>query len=383
MGSTRRSGFSLIELIVVIAILGLLTAVLIPAVQKVREVSNKNRCKDNLGRIGMAAHNYHNDYGHLPPASIGPYWQSTPGYPMLPSHPQGDDGGLDGPFNWNGAHVGCLAILLPYLEQQHLYRQCFAYNWKNGNLPSPCTFQTPQGDQTFSDGNPRWDIAPVGPTGLENRERARTRIRFFHCPSDTGLYDDPRSGFAITTHAYYNTLTLGYWPNSNGTHSLELMREWGRTNYMACVGAIGRGGPNPLMPYGAFEGMITNRSRKTLTHVTNADGTSNSLMYGEATHGPIAAEGGQLGSKPVARDFAFSWMGCGEMATAWGLPPDGGHWYTFGSAHPTTVNFCFGDRSVRGIRRQGIDKIFSPHWWMFMQVSGYKDGFNQNMSALP
>ncbi len=371
MRTMRRSGLTLIELILLIAVFVYLLALLSPAVLRLRGLSSGHTCKDNLSRIGMAAHNYHNDYGWLPPASIGPY--------------HGGNGELDGPFNWNGAHVGCLALLLPYLEQEDLYKQCFYYNWKNSDLPSPATYETAKGEITFKDGNPRWDVAPVGPKGFENRDRARARIKTFHCPADIGLYGDPRKGFAVTIHAYHDTMPIGYWPNKNDVHPLALMQEWGRTNYMACVGAIGRGGREPVMPYAAFEGMTTSRSKKTLTHVTNADGTSNTLMYGEATHGPIVANPGQPeGKRGVGvRDFAFTWMGCGEMATAWGLPPNGGQWYTFGSAHPKTVNFCFGDRSVRGIRRAGIDgSFFTPFWWMYMQLSGYKDGFNQNTAVI-
>jgi len=134
-------GFTLVELLVVITIIGILIALLLPAVQAAREAARRAQCVNNLKQLGLALHNHHDTYKAFPPHCTN--------------------------WRWNGFHR-----LLPYLEQRALYDLSMTWN-------------VPPNDPISSigcNGQPTpWDNCGMGP-GLAPWNAVLQALR---CPSDS------------------------------------------------------------------------------------------------------------------------------------------------------------------------------------------------------
>ncbi|MDX1967468.1 MAG: DUF1559 domain-containing protein [Planctomycetaceae bacterium] len=101
MHRTRSRAFTLIELLVVIAIIAVLIALLLPAVQQAREAARRTQCKNNLKQIGLALHNYHDQFSCWPLGSNGAF-TLVPNWRLL-IFPQLDQGAMYSSLDFNSA----------------------------------------------------------------------------------------------------------------------------------------------------------------------------------------------------------------------------------------------------------------------------------------
>ena len=187
--SSRRSGITLIEVLVVAGILVLLAALCLPAVTRSRESARRTQCKNQLKQLGLALHNYHDTFvTTMPPGYI---------YHTQAAVPESEEGV---PFN-NG--WGWTTMISPYLDASPLYSTLCT----TGNTPNL------QNGLTTSSSPQKPSFGSV-----------ESVIASFRCPSDPGS-------------ATVNGLPGGL---SN--------KPCGRTNYFGVVGSAflySEDSPNP------------------------------------------------------------------------------------------------------------------------------------------
>jgi prepilin-type N-terminal cleavage/methylation domain-containing protein/prepilin-type processing-associated H-X9-DG protein len=140
---SHRRAFTIVEMLVVIAIIGLLVALLMPAIQLARESGRQVQCRGNLRQFALACQQFHQVHNAFPVKFVGP----QTGFPS----------------NW-GVHVQ----LLPFLEQQPLFNSLLP-----GGLPSV------------------YAASPPTISSLTTQPLLGRTIAVFTCPSDLGDATNP------------------------------------------------------------------------------------------------------------------------------------------------------------------------------------------------
>jgi prepilin-type N-terminal cleavage/methylation domain-containing protein/prepilin-type processing-associated H-X9-DG protein len=333
----RSRAFTLIELLVVIAIIALLMALLLPAIQKVREAANKMRCGNNLKQLGVALHNYHNDYNKFPPGGRL--------YVYIPIDPWNN-------LNWGFDQGSWHMYLLPYMEQQATFTPYNPWIFEDGSR----TVKPVVGTPTLTPGNPP-NIQARTPPDLSTNGWYPHAPKYLQCPSDAAI--DP------------NTRALASYKGSLGPQcATSTGGPCGYNPFQPKCLTVGAGGLyagirtspdhgnsfNPDDIRGCFNRMGCKIRIQDIT-----DGTSNTIMVGETLprendHGTwgdhwIHFNGGNAHCTTLPPINFFN----GKITYAWQgptcSPPESNpaNWNTswgFKSRHTNGANFLMGDGSV-------------------------------------
>jgi prepilin-type N-terminal cleavage/methylation domain-containing protein/prepilin-type processing-associated H-X9-DG protein len=153
-GPQRAYGFTLIEAMVVVSLIGLLIALTLPAVQMAREAARRAQCMNNLKQIGLALHSYHD-----PNQCFPINWRGDLNRPMSVGSTQ----------HFLARPYSALTRLLPYLEQQALYA---GINFSVQQYP---------------------DMQMSGVNFPQNETAYQTSVSTFLCPTDSSATPTPFS----------------------------------------------------------------------------------------------------------------------------------------------------------------------------------------------
>lgn len=309
-----RLGFTLVELLVVIAIIGILVGLLLPAVQAAREAARRTQCINNMKQQALAMHNHHDTFKRFPAAhQIGKTWYST----RQRQDPPGGMRTTSPIYPREGAFMSWTLKIAPFIESSSFYD-----NW---NLAAW----------------PWWQYLPnTSTTNPLNRLNAVINPTYV-CPSDhRGGQRDPYDQAALTSY-------LGV----------------SGTSQFAEAPARGQ------------DGILYVNAGVKMGHIT--DGTSNTLMIGERppsqslVYGWIWAGSGDfpyfgatdivlgVNERPDTPTNAPDFFRPGKVNDPGDL-----HRYHFWSLHAGGGNFALADGSVRFFSYQvagpWVDVVATP-----------------------
>lgn len=292
---SHRRGFTLVELLVVITIIGMLVALLLPAVQSAREAARQAHCANNLKQIGLGV------LLHLQRQESIPYTR------------------LDVRETW-------AVTIWPYIEQQGLFDQ---WDLKKQYYDQDDEVRLAVVPLYFCPTKRR----PASAVGGSQAGDVHQNGSMPHLPGGMGDYlacagsprkTDHNTG---TTYSTRNDYCPGMGPSDNRT--TELNSANGAFWYKGAPRGFGVNGPcGPLND----------------AHIR--DGMSNTIFVGEK-HVPNYRFGISNDGSIYNGDHAGSFRKVGTGAALARRPEDTGN--RFGSYHPGTCPFVFGDGSVRWI----------------------------------
>lgn len=329
----RPFGFTLVELLIVFAIIGVLVSLILPAVQSARESARRMTCGNRMRQIGLAVHNYHDAFRTMPRS----WWLE-----LQPQRP------------FNGKPWGY--ILLPQLEQQALFERF------NSNT------------------------LPVDQLSPQSVAAGGTTVAQYVCPSTPSdpasrryLFDARSTGLPFTAGMLSPT---DYSPTS-GVRS-----EYAK---IAFRNVRGNAPPDRIGALPAVAAMFSEGHDATFAAIF--DGLSNTFLFGERTGGSVIYTKGNIDQQATNSLLGLNGGGWADLLSGdhWlsgsspdgiGFPPQAGRCginctsargYGFHSFHLSGAQFVYADGSVSmisenvdptvlasSITRRGHEVIESP-----------------------
>jgi prepilin-type N-terminal cleavage/methylation domain-containing protein len=375
-----RAGFTLVELLVVITIIGILIALLLPAVQMAREAARKSTCTNHLKQVALAIHNYAQTNTKFPPGAVSILFKPTDQQPNVQT----------GWKLWQeaqqtnvsvGSTMGCqgnsfLLRIMSFLEHDEI---ASAWAW---NASISCNQAACQQQYVAGTTNPK----------TSNLHLAATDIDTLYCPTRRAkLRPDVDSSAMLTNY----TSALGStgsqpWPGGAtdyggcaGRHACFHSNDW--PNYHDPNAGFNpiKTDPTDFVPINPLDATkpvnptmmnlagIFGKVNTASSFADVRDGTTNTLMLGELQRvgkfstpavSPASCDGWAIGGAPTLFGTGFMMTQVSTSATSTtkgGMMMNNFYPGAPGSEHSGGAHFALGDCSVRWMIDSMDPNVFS------------------------
>ncbi len=313
--------FTLVELLVVMTIIGILLALLLPAVQAAREAARRVECSNHLKQLTLALHNHHNVHGTFPSGGqgLGYHVSFRNSVPAVGAQQM----------------VGWGYQVLPYIEQTDL--------WSGSGADPQAT--------------------PIQQLVAKSVAAIRSPISIFFCPSRRNV------SVPLPVNEWYSWVVVdgqrltGRYSMPYGHAQCDYAASTLSVNYLLPAGNVGPGCGGPC---GWVRQTLWNSPQQPLGFSDITDGTSNTFALGDKRLNALRLAGYQNDDKA---GYTAGWDQDTVRRTDTAPLPDpktGDGNLRFGSSHPGGVNMSMLDGSVRFIS-------YTVELWVFSCLGARND----------